>query len=113
MKKVLGLSVVLAVAQVAQAADIEAGKELAATVCAACHGATGVSVNDAIPNLAAQRPAYIEAQLKAFKDGRRKHSGATSNVMNVIQLSAQDIANVAAYFASQSGAAMGTKSRPE
>ena len=113
MKKVLGLSVVLAVAQVAQAADIEAGKELAATVCAGCHGATGVSVSDAIPNLAAQRPAYIEAQLKAFKDGRRKHSGATSNIMNVIQLSAQDIANVAAYFASQPGAATGAESRPE
>ena len=40
MKKVLGLSVVLAVAQVAQAADIEAGKELAATVCAACPAQT-------------------------------------------------------------------------
>jgi cytochrome c553 len=115
MKKVLGLSVVLAGAQVAQAADIEAGKELAATVCAACHGAKGVSVSDAIPNLAAQRPAYIEAQLTAFKDGTRKHSGATSHtdIMNVIQLSAQDIANVAAYFASQPCAAMGAKSRPE
>ena len=105
MKKVLGLSVVLAIAQVAQAADIEAGKELVATVCAACHGANGVSVSDAIPNLAAQRPAYIEAQLKAFKDGTRKHRGATSDTdtMNAIQLSAQDIANVAAYFASQPG----------
>jgi len=115
MKKVLGLSVVLAVAQVAQAADIEAGKELAATLCAACHGAKGVSVSDAIPNLAAQRPAYIEAQLRAFKDGTRKHSGAMSHtdIMNVIQLSAQEIANVAAYFASQPGAAMGAKSRPE
>ena len=105
MKKVLGLSVVLAVAQVAQAADIEAGKELVATVCAACHGANGVSVSvsDASPNFAAQRPAYIEAQLKAFMDGTRKHPGATSHtdVMNAIQLSAQDIANVAAYFASQ------------
>jgi cytochrome c553 len=115
MKKVLGLSVVLAVAQVAQAADIEAGKELVATVCAACHGANGVSVSDAIPNLAAQRPAYIEEQLKAFKDGTRKHPGATSHtdIMNAIQLSAQDIANVAAYFASQPGAATGAKSRPE
>ena len=103
MKKVLGLSVVLAVAQVAQAADIEAGKELVAAVCAACHGANGVSVSDAIPNLAAQRPAYIEAQLKAFKEGTRKHSSATghTDIMNVIQLSAQDMANVAAYFASQ------------
>ena len=101
MKKVLGLFVVLAVAQVAQAADIEAGKEVVATVCAGCHGANGVSVSDAIPDLAAQRPAYIEPQLTAFKDGTRKHLGATSNIMNVIQLSAQDIANVAAYFASQ------------
>ena len=55
MKKVLGLSVVLVVAQVARAADIDAGKEMAATLCAACHGANGVSVSDTIPNLAAQR----------------------------------------------------------
>jgi hypothetical protein len=55
MKTVLGLSVALAVAQVAQAADIEAGKEMAAAVCAACHGANGVSVSETtIPNLAAQ-----------------------------------------------------------
>jgi len=46
MNRMLGLSVVLAVAPVAFAADIEAGKAKAATVCAACHGATGVSVSD-------------------------------------------------------------------
>jgi cytochrome c553 len=115
MKKLLRLSFVLAVAPVAQAADIEAGKEIAATVCAACHGINGMSTNDAIPNLAAQRPEYIEVQLKAFKDGTRKHLGAMSrtNIMNVIQLSAQDITNVAAYFALQSGAGVGVKSRPE
>src|SRR5262245_12629661 len=114
MKKVLGLSVVLAVAQVAHAADIEEGKEMAATVCAACHGANGVSVSDTIPNLAAQRTGYLEAQLKAFKDGTRKQPGATSPtaIMNAIatQLSAENIANVAAYFASQPGAATGARS---
>jgi cytochrome c553 len=114
MKTVLGLSVVLAVTQVAQAADIEAGKNMAATVCAACHGESGVSVSDAIPNLAAQRAGYLEAQLKAFKDGTRKQPGATSPtaIMNAIatQLSADNIANVAAYFASQPGAATGAKS---
>src|SRR5439155_4945907 len=62
MKKILGLSVVLAVAPFAQAADIEAGKARATTVCAACHGANGQSVSDTIPNLAAQRAGYIEAQ---------------------------------------------------
>ncbi len=108
MKKMLGLSVVLAVAPFAQAADIEAGKAKAATVCAACHGANGVSVSDTIPNLAAQRAAYLEAQLKAFKEGTRKAQSATSPtaIMNAIatQLSADDIANVAAYFSSQPGA---------
>jgi cytochrome c553 len=110
----LGLSIILAVAPVAQAADVEAGRARVATVCAACHGANGVSVSDAIPNLAAQRAGYIEAQLKAFKDGTRKQPGATSPtaIMNAIatQLSAEDIANVAAYFASQPGAATGAKS---
>jgi cytochrome c553 len=107
MKKVLGLSVALAVMTVAQAADIEAGKAKVATVCAACHGANGVSVSDTIPNLAAQRAGYLEAQLKALKDGSRKNP-----IMNAIatQLSAEDIANVAAYFAAQPGPATGTKS---
>src|SRR5438477_3902205 len=108
MKKILGLSVVLAVAPFAQAADIEAGKERATTVCAACHGANGQSVSDTIPNLAAQRAGYIEAQLKAFKEGTRMAASATSPtaIMTAIaaQLSADDIANVAAYFASQPGA---------
>src|SRR4029077_4725782 len=108
MKKMLGLSVVLALAPLAQAADIEAGKARATTVCAACHGANGQSVSDTIPNLAAQRAGYLEAQLKAFKDGTRKAASATSPaaLMNAMaaQLSADDIANVAAYFASQPGA---------
>ena len=107
VKKALALSIVLSIVPVAQAADIEAGKAKVATVCAACHGATGVSVSDAIPNLAAQRAGYIEAQLKALKDGTRKNP-----IMNAIaaQLSAEDVANVAAYFASLPGAATGAKS---
>jgi cytochrome c553 len=114
MNKVLGFSLLLAAVPLAQAADLEAGKAKVATVCAACHGAAGVSVSDTIPNLAAQRPGYIEAQLKAFKDGTRKPQAATSPtaIMNAIaaQLSAEDIANVAAYFAAQPGAATGAKS---
>lgn len=107
MKKVLALFIALAVAPAAQAADVEAGKAKVATVCAACHGATGVSVSDAIPNLAAQRAGYLEAQLKALKEGTRKNP-----IMSVIaaQLSAEDMANVAAYFASQPGAATGARS---
>jgi cytochrome c553 len=114
MKKILGLSVFLALAPLAQAADIEAGKAKATAVCAACHGANGMSVSDTIPNLAAQRAGYLEAQIKAFKEGSRKALIATSPtaIMNAMaaQLSADDIANIAAYFAAQPGAAAGTKS---
>lgn len=94
-------------AQLAEAADLEAGRARAAAVCAACHGASGVSVSDTIPNLAAQRAAYLEAQLNALKEGTRKNP-----VMNAIaaQLSAEDIANVAVYFAAQPGATVAAKS---
>src|SRR4029078_4625418 len=73
MKSALATSFVLVLSSLSHAADIEAGKAKVATVCAACHGATGVSVSDSIPNLAAQRTGYLEAQLKALKDGTRKN----------------------------------------
>jgi len=103
----LGLLVAAAFAPLCGAADIEAGKAKATQVCAACHGANGVSVSDTIPNLAAQRAGYIEAQLKALKDGSRKNP-----IMNAIatQLSPDDMANVAAYFSAQPGAHDATKS---
>jgi len=107
MKRMLGLAIAIACVPVAQAADIEAGRAKAATVCAACHGETGISVSESIPNLAAQRAGYLAAQLRALKDGTRKNP-----VMNAIasQLSAEDIANVTAYFAAQPGPQAGAKS---
>ncbi len=108
MKKTIAISALLALATPAlQAADLAAGKALVESVCAACHGANGVSVADTIPNLAAQKPAYLETQLKALKDGARKNP-----MMNAMaaQLSAADIENVVAFFASQPGAAAGAKS---
>jgi cytochrome c553 len=107
MKTRLACCILLAVSPLGQAADLEAGRAKATSVCAACHGANGVSVSDSIPNLAAQRAGYIEAQLKALKDGSRKNP-----IMNAMaaQLSTADIANVAAYFATQPGAAAAAKS---
>ena len=60
-----------------------------------------------IPNLAAQRAGYIESQLKALKDGTRKNP-----IMNAMaaQLTGDEIANVAAYFASLPGAPTAAKS---
>jgi cytochrome c553 len=107
MRKRLALSAVLLAAPMSIAADIEAGKAKVAIVCAACHGAEGVSVSESIPNLAAQRAGYIEAQLKALKEGTRKNP-----IMSVIaaQLTPDEMANVAAYFASLPGAGAAAKS---
>lgn len=80
--------------------DATAGRNKA-SVCAACHGATGVSPNELWPNLAAQGYAYIAKQLKAFRDGTRKDP-----VMEPMAkpLSDEDIENLAAYFSTQTAA---------
>ena len=105
MKVFAILLATLALAAPAHAADAAAGKARAAQVCAACHGANGVSVSATIPNLAGQKATYIANQLKDFKAGTRKNA-----IMNAIagQLQPADIDNVAAYFASLQGAATGT-----
>jgi len=114
MQAAILLLMLFILAPAAHAADVEAGKRLATAVCAACHGETGISVSDTVPNLAGQRARYIEAQLKFFKDGTRKEPGAVSRaaIMNAIaaQLNADEMANLAAYFESQPGAAPGAKS---
>jgi cytochrome c553 len=107
VKKLLAVSMLFAAAQSVHAADIEAGRQLANAVCAACHGANGISVAATIPNLAGQHAPYLEAQIKAFKDGTRKQPGLVNQtaIMSAIatQLSPEDAANAAAYFAAQPG----------
>lgn len=80
------------------AADIEAGKAKSAT-CAACHGGAGISPTPLWPNLAGQKEQYLLAQLKAFKDGTRQNATMAPMVAN---LSDEDMANLAAYYASLS-----------
>lgn len=78
--------------------DVNAGQKVAETVCAACHGVDGVSVVPAQPNLGGQNVRYLYKQLVDFKTGYRKNGIMQSQVAN---LSQQDIANVAGYYASQ------------
>ena len=78
--------------------DMERGKQIATTVCAACHGPDGVSTASANPNLAAQHGEYIAAQLAAFKSGARPNpimSGMAAG------LSPEDMASVGAWYQSQ------------
>lgn len=101
MKNTITTLALLCSVTLADAADPAAGKARAEAVCAACHGANGISVSDTIPNLAGQKAAYLQNQLRALKEGTRKNA-----LMNAIaaQLSTDDIANVAAHFAAQPGA---------
>ena len=79
------------------AADVAAGKAKSA-ICAACHGATGISVNPMWPNLAGQKEMYLAKQIKAFRDGVRVDP---TMAPMVAALTDDDIANLAAYFAAQ------------
>lgn len=75
----------------------EAGQAKSAT-CVACHGVDGNSVNPEWPSLAGQHVAYLDRHLKAFRSGERQ------NVLMspmAAALSDQDIADLAAFFSSQ------------
>ncbi|MBO9490340.1 cytochrome c [Endozoicomonas sp. G2_1] len=97
MKKLmLAVAASVVMAGPAMAGDAAAGKARAA-MCAACHGAEGISAVPMYPNLAGQKEAYIVKQLKDFKSGARKDPVMAPMAMG---LSDADMENLAAYFAS-------------
>ncbi|MHA2782893.1 c-type cytochrome [Vibrio harveyi] len=100
-KTIMGAMVALTMlsGQALAAGDAEAGQAKAA-VCAACHGADGIAVIPGYPNLKGQNEQYIESSIKAYKAGQR--TGGLAPVMQAQAnlLSDEDIANLAAYYAS-------------
>ncbi|PKG40555.1 c-type cytochrome [Psychromonas sp. Urea-02u-13] len=100
MKKLLIASLILALPSFAFAAgDAVAGKAKAA-VCAACHGADGISAVPIYPNLKGQKEAYLVSSLKAYKSGQRKGGMSAIMTPQATALSDQNMANIAAYYAS-------------
>jgi cytochrome c553 len=79
------------------AGNPQAGQEKS-TVCAACHGPTGVSTNPIWPNLAGQYADYLYKQLIDFKGKNRQSAVMTPLVAN---LSEQDMEDLAAFYATQ------------
>lgn len=98
--RTLPLSVVLtaAFAFSAHAADLEAGRTKAGTVCAVCHGPTGLSMQPNVPHLAGQPAIYLTEQLQAYRSGKRTHE-----VMSVIArpLSDTEIEDVVQWYSSR------------
>src|ERR1700685_2623060 len=76
------------------AGSVEAGAAKA-VVCQACHGANGNSTNPEWPSLAGIGGDYMAEQLKNFKEGKRNNPVMMPNAVN---LSADDMADLAAYF---------------
>jgi cytochrome c553 len=73
--------------------------------CGTCHGVNGRSVSPTFPNLAAQQAAYLELQLKSFKDQSRADPDAQAYMWGMAsQLSDGTITALAAYFAAQPAA---------
>ena len=80
------------------AGDAAKGATIANQVCMACHGADGNSPISMYPTLAGQHPEYITKQLHNFKSGERKNAIMAGMVA---ALTDEDMANLGAYYASQ------------
>lgn len=102
MKRTLlyaGLVTLLGIVGAAQAAgDAQAGKAKAAA-CAGCHGANGEGIAPN-PALAGKDEKTLVQALQDYKSGKRSNPVMKTFASN---LSDQDMANVAAYYASLKG----------
>jgi len=88
------------------AGDIAAGEKFATTKqagsgqsCVECHGKEGAApIDPSYPYLAGQYADYVASALEMYRDGRRQHPLMAAQAK---ELKDQDIANLAAYFASR------------
>ena len=88
--------------------DLERGKQIATTVCAACHGPDGISTAPANPNLAGQHGEYVAAQLAAFKSGARPSPIMAGMAAG---LSPEDMQSLGAYYQSQKPAQVAARDK--
>lgn len=93
----LGVSGIAQAASTAVVGDAAAGQAKTA-VCGACHGPDGNSMAPNFPKLAGQGDRYLLKQLHEIKDGKRQILEMTGQLTN---LNDQDLADIAAYYASQ------------
>jgi len=97
---VIALSMTVASTGASAAGDAKAGKAKAVT-CAGCHGANGNSANPAWPKLAGQNAGYIVKQLADLKAGKTRNDPLMGS--QAASLSQQDMADLGAYYAKQTG----------
>ncbi|QNM97450.1 c-type cytochrome [Chitinimonas koreensis] len=98
----LALATILALpASVMAAGNAQAGANKN-SMCVGCHGIPGYHTAFPtvyqVPKIGGQHAEYIESALKGYKTGTRKHPTMTGIAA---QLSDQDIADLAAYYAAK------------
>lgn len=80
----------------------EAALAKVTTVCQNCHGTKGDSISGTFPRLNGQQAAYIEAQLKNFREHSRSDPHAMAYMWGMAaQLDDALIADIAKYYAAQ------------
>jgi len=104
----IAVSMILASTSASAAGNAEAGKAKA-TNCAGCHGVNGNSTNPAWPKLAGQHASYIAKQLADFKAGKNRSEALM--IAQVSNLSKQDMDDLGAYFAKQTGSQGGANKK--
>jgi len=88
------------------AGSVETGAAKA-IVCQACHGANGNSANPECRASRASAPITLRSKLKNFKEGKRTNPVMMPNAMS---LSADDMADLGAYFDSLINTRVGGRS---
>jgi cytochrome c553 len=94
----LALAALSVLAVPADARDPAAGAAKAKEVCAACHGMDGNSPTPDYPKIGGQYEDYLAKALRDYKSGVRKNAIMAGFAG---ALTKQDIANLAAHYASQ------------
>lgn len=84
--------------------DAEAGQAKAAS-CAACHGADGNAPVEIYPRLAGQSEHYIAKEMALIANGQRNEGAVVAMVPFVQDLTAQDMRDIGAFFATQKSGA--------
>ena len=105
MKKLLAVLVLAGCGAAASAVDVVGNPKAAQSkieMCIGCHAIPGYKATFPevfqVPKIGGQNARYIEAALKAYQKGDRKHPSMKGIA---VSLSDQDIADIAAYYASQ------------
>ena len=93
------LAIFLSIPSISLSNDLKLGKEVAQTICSACHGLDGRAASGGnsamVPNIFAQNKDYLILKLKEYKSGKINHPQ-----MSLIaqMLSEEQIVNVSEWY---------------